>query len=387
MLHTQTLLNQCDSVDEFRAELRKRGIDIREYPEQQMLHLDYNQIEVDKFDPIGRECRGMVMSYTGEIFCKSFNRFFNLGECGVDQFDFENSIAFEKADGSLVRIYYLPATGKWEIATRGTAFAEGPHEWHPSFRKYILSAMGRTEEQFQEDCENNLHDSCTYVFEVVGPENRIVTPYTKNELVYLGEIDMAYEFVELLPSEIMLKLFTEKCGWNVRAIEEYKFNTQEDCLTALGNLTDLKEGYVVFNILTGERVKIKNATYLAAHRLRGNGLTVNAVCELVAMNEQDEYIAVFPDDAVKFEPAIKALAELRVLLVNNYLAATHYMEQFEGQPTAQKEFALYVKTLPLSSVMFTARKKGIDVIQAFDEVEVNKRAEWIKDRMALENLT
>jgi len=55
-----------------------------------------------------------------------------------------------------------------------------------TFRDFMLNAMGRTEAEFQSDCEEKLSKDITFVLEAVGPDNRIVTPYTENHLVYLS---------------------------------------------------------------------------------------------------------------------------------------------------------------------------------------------------------
>jgi len=384
MLNVQKLYNECldqskhlDTVfSVFKDELAKIGVDVRDYPEHGFMHLDYNMIECIKTHPIVIECRGLIMDYDGNIMCKSFDRFFNLGENGVDTFDFANSIAFEKADGSLVRIYFNAKTNKWEIATRGTAFAEGPHEWHGTFRGYILHCMQRTEEEFQDDCENNFYKHMTYIFEAVGPENRIVTKYNENQLVYLSSIDNSSTNREYLPHSESVDYFAGSMGWNVRNIKQYSFATQEDCLKTLGDLPDLGEGYVVYNKLTGARIKIKSPAYVAAHRLRGNGLTVNAICELVAMGEVDEYTAVFPEDAWKFMPAQETLGKIESDLIMNYAQHKHI--------ESQKDFALAVKDLPLACCMFKARANKSDVIHEFNQFPVSKRAEWIKERLVNE---
>jgi hypothetical protein len=163
-------------------------------------------------------------------------------------------------------------------------------------------------------------------------------------------------------------------GWNVRAVELYHFSSQSDCLEMVEELSGLKEGVVVYNTKTKMRVKIKNAVYLAAHRLRGqNGLTLNSICELVAMNEQAEYIAVFPDDAPKFEPA---LAELGVMIDE---LVTRYNEHKNIE--TQKDFALMVKDMPQAGVMFTARKNGTSALEEFNKVLVGKKADWLKERL------
>lgn len=125
LFHSHVNTMSTNGMEAFRAALGLIGVDVRDYPEHGFMHLDYNMIECEKNHPIVIECRGLIMDYDGNIMCKSFDRFFNLGENNVSEFDFANSIAFEKADGSLCRIYFNTKTNKWEIATRGTAFAEG----------------------------------------------------------------------------------------------------------------------------------------------------------------------------------------------------------------------------------------------------------------------
>jgi hypothetical protein len=370
MLEVQKLYNAAkgDRVV-FLEALANIGVEARDYPELKMLLLDYNQIECIKDHPVVIECRGIIMGYDGQVIRKGFNRFFNLGECGVDRFDFENSVTFEKADGSLCFIYWCEPTGRWEMGSRGTAFAEGPANFYPTFRDFFLNCMSRTEEEFQRDCNEFLEKDTTYLNEGCGPDNRIVTPYIKNELVYLGAIhnvtgiELPYNgdsFCDMMP-------------WNVRPIRQYSFNTQEDCIIALGELTGLQEGYVVYNKKTGGRVKIKNAVYLAAHRLRGNGLTINSVCELVVMGEVAEYVSTFPEDAPKFEPAEKKLAE--ILFNINYAYG-----QYAGIED-QKEFALLVKDLPFSGIMFKARKDKTTTTHTFNSMPVARRAEWLKESL------
>lgn len=380
MLEVQNLYIACkenknlQDHELFLAALQNIGVDVKDYPEHQMWILDYNQIEAIKNHPIVNECRGLLMGYDGSIIRKGFTRFYNLGENGVDRFDFEHSIAFEKADGSLMFVYFCKPTGRWEIGTRGTAFAEGPNEWHGTFRNFMLKAMGRTEEEFQEDMRLFDRDY-TYLFEAVGPDNRIVTQYDKNQLVFLSCVENSTGNEVLIGSDPhdgdpSNWAFPK---WNVRAIGQYRFNTQEDCLKALGELTGLQEGYVVYNTKTKMRVKIKSPTYLAAHRLRGNGLTVNAICELVVMNEYDEYLTVFPEDAPKFNDAIVELEKMLSYFALKYEANKHWV--------TQKEFALAVKDFELSAVMFKARANGTEFDHEFNQFSLNKRVDWLKGRL------
>ena len=165
----------------------------------------------------------------------------------------------------------------------------------------------------------------------------------------------------------------QSLGWNVRGVEVFRFASQHDCLKMVAELTGLKEGVVVYNTLTKERVKIKNATYLAAHRLRGNGLTLNAICELVVMNEVDEYIAVFPEDEDKFIDAKEMFATMIQEMCNSY-DVNRFID-------SQKDFALAVKGLPLSNFMFLARKTGTDVLRCFNSAPTAKKAQFLKEQL------
>lgn len=377
MFNVQALYHQQMSIgglEAFRDSLGLLGIDIRDYPEHQFFLLDYNQINAVKNHPVVNECRGLLMAYDGSIIRKGFTRFYNLGENGVDQFDFENSIVFEKADGSLMFVYWCPPTNRWEIGTRGTAFAEGPNEWHGTFRNFMLNAMGRTEEQFQNDAEEYMWKDQTYLFEAVGPDNRIVTKYETNHLIYLSSVDNNDGTEDVCDEDLARVIPEAFFEWNVRPINSYKFRTQEECIEALHALTGLQEGYVAMNTKTGLRVKIKSPTYLAAHRLRGNnGLTVNSICELVVMNEYDEYLAVFPEDAGKFGPALAVFSTMLADLAVNYTTHKHL--------ESQKDFALAVKDLHLSAVMFKARSNKTDTNHEFNQFPMSRRADWLKERL------
>ena len=356
--------NLCD----FIAELKLIGVDCRDYPDFKIMVLNYNMFSAIKNHPVVNECRGLILSYDGEVICKPFTRFYNLGENGVDTFDFENSIVFEKVDGSLIKIYFCPATDKWEIGTRGTAFAEGDCQWFETFRDGVLDSLGKTEQQFQDDCQM-LDKNSTRLYEWISPNNRIVTPYKKSELVFLCLINNKTG-EEIYDYDID---FEKQHKWNVRKLESYSFNTQDECLTALSKLSGLEEGFVCYNKKTGDRIKIKSPSYLIVHRLRGDGLTLNSVCELVIINEVSEYVSVFPEDAEKFDTAQEILNDLLYSLSIKY----ETVKDIENQ----KDFSLKIKDDDLSCVLFRARRNNTNIPEAFSTFPVEKRIEWLKERV------
>lgn len=61
--------------------------------------LNYSQIDSPKYDPIVRECRGLVIDRnTNEVVARAFDRFYNYGEYieGDKKFDWSSATVQEK---------------------------------------------------------------------------------------------------------------------------------------------------------------------------------------------------------------------------------------------------------------------------------------------------
>ncbi len=167
------------------------GVIVKEY-DNGLRVLNYNQIESPKNHPVVNECRGLILNENFEVVCRPFTRFFNYGESDTrETFSFADVRVYEKCDGSLVKVYFCNKTERWEIGTRGSAYAEVNHvfglkqDW--TFREAILDAMNFTEDQFQL-CMASFSKNFTYVMEYISPWNRIVTRYDVPMVVLLAVI-------------------------------------------------------------------------------------------------------------------------------------------------------------------------------------------------------
>ena len=325
--------------------------------------LNYDQIESPKNHPVVDECRSLVLDSDGNLVSRSFSRFYNYGECFTqDTFSFDDSVVYEKADGSLVGVYWCPQTDRWEIRTRGTAFAEANHvfgtktNW--TFREAILDAMRFTEDEFQE-CMSHFSQAITYVFEYTSPWNRIVTKYTEPKMVLLtGFVNVPNTEVDHVLVKLAFMALTKR-GMNVRLPKVYDLKSIDDCKSALDDLLPTEEGYVIYCNKTGSRVKLKSPKYIIMHKLRGNGLlTFNNIAELVLTNEHEEYLATFEEDRQFIEPVVQTLFGLRLVMQAKYNEVCGIIDQ--------KEFALTVKDLPYSAILFTARKLKCSTDHAFN---------------------
>lgn len=319
------------------------GIKIKEYPEAApaRMVLNYCQIESPKSHPYVMQSRGVVLTEDFDVLALPFDRFFNFGEVEnhENRIDWSKAECIEKVDGSLIKIYWDGL--KWCIATRGTAFAESDVNGFPlTFKDLVLRALGCEDDKaFQLKCMFNLTFNKTYLFEVTARENRVVTRYEGYTLWWLGtRCNSTGRFEN--HDDCVVKL-------GAKLPRKFKFDTTENCMKTAQSLPDLQEGYVIYQ--DGVPVcKIKSPAYVAVHHIKGEGLSPKRIAELVLTNEQDEYLKYFPEDAQYIDPYVDVLNELNLKIL--YTAKqTKLIED-------QKEFALQVKDLPYSAVMFQWKK-------------------------------
>jgi len=110
ILQVQLFLRDSYEADPFVALTEQYGIKVRKYPEDNLVLLDYDQIESPKTHPIVVECRSLILAMdTLEVVSRKFDRFFNLGEAPelYQDFDFDRAVVMEKADGCLSEEVYI----------------------------------------------------------------------------------------------------------------------------------------------------------------------------------------------------------------------------------------------------------------------------------------
>lgn len=347
MLEVQKFLMD-NSVEEL---IKQFGIKVREYPENNLIVLNYCQIESPKTHPISIECRGLILdSKTYKVVSRSFDRFFNFGEGGTQDFDFSTAFAYQKVDGSLIKVYWCDNTNQWEISTRGTAFAELENPTGKTFRELVLRAFGMTERVFQVWALLEFFKSHTYLFEYCSPMNRVVTPYDKDYMFVLGARSNREDDNYLVDSSDSIHSFLVHSGANIHPLNEYKLTDHKHVMEILDSMGSMEEG-VVCRDANGGMVKIKKESYVAIHRMRGNGTpSLNNVGLLIVTNEHDEYLTYFECDRPMFTPLIDGWESLKTKIDGVFDS----IKDIE----IQKDFALKVMELDKenSGVYFEMRK-------------------------------
>lgn len=348
------------------------GIKIKSY-DIGLKVLNYDQIKSPMYDPIVKECRGLILDEKLNVVSRPFDRFYNYHET-KDKCT-NNIDVYEKADGTLIRIYWCYLTDKWEIGTRGTAFGEGrvvSSNRQISFRELILETMKLDEKHFQE-IMSSFKKELTYVMEFISPENLIITPYKKSELVLLGLVYNQREYQERSFETVRdYKNRFQKLGLDIRLPEIYHFDSVEEAIESASFLPDLKEGYVAFCRETGVRMKIKSPKYVAFHHMKGNFSEDNAI-KLVLMNESSEFLSYFPeyeDDIRKYQILYK---EFRMKISEAY----EKVKDIENN----KDFSKAVSKFNTKKLFFDSRNpknKGKTPLQIFDGKDIKEQVKIFK---------
>jgi hypothetical protein len=336
----------------------KYGISVSEKYDD-IVVLNYSQIDSPKFDPLVRECRGLILEKgSWNVVARSFDRFFNYGECqDASKYDITRARVQEKLDGSLVTAYWRYS--RWNFSTRKMAFAEGENSFGVSFRQVIDKAF-----DVQKLNEYD-HDLC-FIFELTSPETRVVNRYADYTLTLIGarnkENCREWDSVALEFLSEDLKVPRPKI-YRMASFEEVVKNSKE--------LPELDEGYVCVwdddELSSGSfyRLKIKNPAYLAVAHMRDNGEhSEKRVITLVMMNEQEEYLSYFPEDRQLFQKYVDAHMKMKEDVQKTW-------EKVKGIEN-QKEFALLVKDLPVSGILFRM-KKGESYEQIVDRINDNSK--------------
>jgi hypothetical protein len=345
LLNVQLYLRSGKTLGDLEAEL---GISNLLHIDLPLVILNYDQIDSPKTNPIVRECRGLVLELdTWNVVAKGFSRFFNWGEFQTEmaEFDFSYFTCTEKVDGSLVLLYNYK--GQWRINTRGT-FADGVigNGCDKTWEEAIREAMGF--EYFAAYINNVLNPACTYVCEFVSPWNKIVRKYDEPKVYLLS----TFRGVEEIPIH---ELHPDHGSPLLNQVEQFQFNSIEEIQEWLAeeSKTDPTFEGVVIRDKWGRRFKIKSPTYLALHRMRGEGdnlFNPKHLLPFVLTGEESELLVYFTECS-------EAFYKLKAKIQTEY---AHLLELWidHAALTSQKEFALRIKdATPFSSVLFEARKR------------------------------
>lgn len=326
--------------------------------------LSYSQIDSDFYDPIVRECRGIILeNKTLEPVCVPFFKFGNYGEGYVPDIDWDSARTQEKIDGSLIKVWFHD--GEWRVSTNGTIDAYRCDLGQSDFAKlncpykYFGEVFDKAKENARLNFEK-LNKDYTYMFELVSPYNKVVVEHKEISIYHIGTRNN--RTLEELDIDI-----------GVHKPKQFALGTLEECLASASNLPYNEEGYVVVDKYWN-RIKIKSPQYVAVHHIKNNGdVNIASVVQLIRTNEIGEFLTYFAE----YTESVNTLKSK----ISGILKGLHngLSEIKDKEFETQKDFALAVKDKPFSNFYFSWNKdKTLTPETWFWGFDNNKIKEWIK---------
>lgn len=355
MLKVQEYL-KTRSLEHLKNEL---GIKIKEHDVLPLVILNYDQLNSSKLNPISMECRGLILEKDSwRVVAKGFTRFFNFGEALeiTNNFDWSNPVeCHAKEDGSYINVFWYgdptAPRAQWRMSTRGSF---GTDELlGTNGDRWLDLVHGLLPNNFINEARKDVN----YVFELTSPFNKVVRHYPQPQLVLLSafntidgeyEAEMTSEFCDL-----------EAIRWGFRRPESYKvlhYKQVESLLKLKESSDPTFEGFVLQDI-NGLRIKCKTTTYMALHRLRGEGDNMYSPKNLVPLilaNEGDEILTYFPEIKETWDRMSKEIEAAYTKLVDVWWQSQDYEEQ--------KAFAIYItkrNPTPFSAILFRMKQDGL----------------------------
>jgi hypothetical protein len=291
-----------------------------------------------------RECRALVLnSKDFTLVARSFPRFFNWGEVADEMglFDFNDFVIHSKEDGSLCVLYHFD--GQWHGNTRGS-FGLDNMQFQPfSWREGFLKAMGVSS---WNSLDGVLDPSLTYICEFVSPWNKVVRTYSEPKMYLLtafrGHRELTWAELDAVPGPFIRP-------------DRYHYTSIEEIMTFLSAQADKDKTFegVVIRDKDGRRWKVKNPTYLALHKMRGEGDNLynpKNLMPFVLAGEGDELLTYFPEVKDTFTEMKKKVDDAYAVLEDVW-AKNKDIE-------VQKDFALAIqKKTPFTGILFDLRKR------------------------------
>jgi T4 RnlA family RNA ligase len=369
----------CARHENWAEELTQEPYYIKIKEDGPYVMFSYDQIRSDFSYNIVREARGIIFR-RGEWeqpVCWAFNKFGNYGESYAPEIDWETAFVTEKIDGSLIKVWW--DAGYWHVSTNGTidAFkAEINNVKMKNFGDYFMSAIEKYYDRF-DDFFRGLETHRTYMFELVGPYNRVVIPYEETDLYFLGARTNAsgeeYYCSSIVAGALGLGKFKRPAV--------YSLSSLEDCIKAAELKTWDDEGFVVADA-NNNRVKIKSPAYVLAHFMRNNNvITRKHLIRVVIENEVAEflcYAADYKDELLKVQGLINAYHKVG----NDLAQACRQMILLE-----RKDYARLVQALPkiYHGLLYMNYDRFVSAQEYTSKWNENKWEEYILEMERLNN--
>ena len=178
MNHNSFICCYINEHENWEEELKEKHIGISK--EGNLAVFKY-MVNADFSDPYVQEARGIIIDLTTlDVVCWPFRKFGNWNESYADEIDWGTAKVQEKVDGSLMKLYFY--NNEWVWATNSTIRIDNVS--NPE--GIAFSSLLHRAENYKDINYELLDKECTYLFELVSPDNQIVLTYSKTMLYHIG---------------------------------------------------------------------------------------------------------------------------------------------------------------------------------------------------------
>ena len=343
-----TLIGEfCATHDNWRELLSNEPYNLKISEDGLYVLFKYNQLTSDFSNPLVREARGIIFKECNwkHPVCRAFDKFGNYGEPYAAEIDWSTAFVTEKIDGSLIKVWW-DWNGGWHISTNGTIDAYKADLADTRFKSFGELFETTLKEYYSsfEDFVENLDVDYTYMFELVSPYNRVVVPYDKPAIYFLGARNKI-TVKEYLCSEDNMKMLGVD---RFERPKQYQLNTLEDCIKIANEFDWDQEGFVVTDI-NGNRVKVKSPEYIKAHYARTSGVITNKrLIKIILDNEVEEFLCYASDYRDRLEYCknmMMAFHNVSNSLLKTYRALVTKLSKKEYAELVRQEQKIYQKLL------------------------------------------
>lgn len=320
--------------------------------------IKYNQLFSDFKEPMVREARGFIIKKEGykyKLVCMPFTKFFCVGDPNAKNdlrklYHRKEWYIEEKIDGSLIKLWY--DDDRWHISTSGTIHAKNAPV------QFEMKDITNYEELFLYASKgkidwDRLDKHYTYLFELVGLENKVIVPYEKEDVYYLGRRDN-YTLLEI-PYFDDDCAGVEKCKrpkCRIVKVNKNPKKVMKELQKEVNSFTkehEHFEGYVISDKSLKTRVKMKSTQYMELFFQKGNGIfSPRKILLMILDQKDDDVLSSFPEYRPKFDMIRRALC----IWLENVKNDLRYMDTHTWED--KKSFAEWAKTTTNSAITFAA---------------------------------
>ena len=244
----------------------------------------------EDYDTIGL-LRSIVVDDTGRIVAYSPPKCLSITEQREKSFNDNNIMtapsdsttnewcAEEFVEGTMINMFYSEKGGAWEIATKSTVGGnvvfyapKNPKETveirdKDTFRNMFFETCAKLGFKYEE-----LPKEFMYTFVLQHPKNRIVLPITEAKIYIIGLYSINNDTLDI--TQLSTAGFVEKYGAGVILRPKQLFADNYTVEGFKSEYASMNSSYntmgVVFcNMVTGDRMKVRNPTYEMVKNLKG----------------------------------------------------------------------------------------------------------------------